>query len=294
MTVPVEAAQQTPAMVARRGGTPGFQRPPEVPWTRLGWDFIHDWAPKTDPFEGEHMEISGQSGSGKSYALATILHTRALERDSPTVYVCTKRDDSTVMRLAALGWPICGTFEELRKYRQAIFWPQTASQGAEREAFFEARIYALLTALWVKQSNTIVVFDEIGFVEDLSVRLKKQIRMYWREARALGISVVASKQRPVGVARDQHSETRWKLVFAPADFADMERFAQLLGRVQDWQPVLESLDSDSHQFVIRNNVTRAVYISWVDMALDKLPHLPKRQTRPSEQLYGRRGTEKVR
>lgn len=241
------------------------------------------------------MEISGQSGSGKSYTLATLLHTRALKRNSPTIYICTKKDDSTVKRLAALGWPICTKFDELRRHRQAIYWPQTSALGAEREAFFEARIYELLSRMWVEQANTIVVFDEIGFVEDLSSRLKRLIRMYWREARALGISVVASKQRPVGVSRDQHSESRWKVVFPPAYWQDMEYFASLLGRPGDWQPVLESLDQERHQFVIRNNVTEDVYISWIDFPLEGLPQLPKDQGQsPSERLYGRKPGEKVR
>lgn len=294
MATPVEIAPKTVQQPVRRGATPGFQRPPEVPWSKLGPEFIHTWAPKTTPFEGEHAEISGQSGSGKSYVLATVLHTRALERDSPTVYICTKRDDQTVMRLAALGWPICRKYSELRKHRQAIYWPATDLQGAEREVYFEERIYYLLTRLWRPQANTIVIFDEIGFVEELSARLKKQIRMYWREARALGISIVASKQRPVGVARDQHSESRWKIVFAPAHHADMENFAHLLGRVQDWQPVLESLDQERHQFILRNNVTKACYITWVDFPLEKLRKLPKRERPVSERLYGRQNNGKVR
>lgn len=294
MTTPAQATAAPVQAPARRGGTPGFQRPAEVPWSSLGFEFLHSWAPAKNPFEGEHVEVSGQTGSGKSYMLATILHTRALERDSATIFVCTKKDDSTVLRLAALGWPICSKFEELRQYRQAIFWPQTDKMGAEREVFFEERIYELLVRLWVGQSNTITVFDEIGFVEELSARLKKMVRMYWREARTLGISIVASKQRPVGVLRDQHSETRWKAVFPPADFADMDRFAELLGRVQDWAPVLESLNQDLHQFVLRNSVTKDVYISWVDFALEKLPHLPKQRKSTQEQLYGRRAGEKVR
>jgi nucleoside-triphosphatase THEP1 len=298
MTIP---AQQTTAPAgqarSRHSATPGFTRPPEVPWSLLGPQFIDAWAPKPDPgepFEGEHMEVSGQSGSGKSYTLATLLHTRALKRNTVTIYVCTKQDDRTVHRLAALGWPICSTLAELRRHRQAIFWPQTTKLGMERKAFHEAHIYHLLNQVWVPEANTTVVFDEIGYVESLSQRLKELIQMYWREARALGISVVASKQRPVGVSRDQHSESRWKIVFPPGHHDDMEVFAQLLGRPADWQPVLESLDQTLRQFILRNSFTRDTYISWIDFQLESLPLLPKQQQTPSEQLYGRRRSERVR
>jgi hypothetical protein len=113
----------------------------------------------------------------------------------------------------------------------------------------------------------VLAFDEIGYIEELSVRLKKQIRMYWREGRSHNISIVAMKQRPVGVQRDQHSESRWKIVFPPADQGDMKRFAEMLGRVGDWQPVLESVNQQNHEFVIRNSVTKDAYISWIDTEL---------------------------
>lgn len=291
------AAEQRIVSRSRTGPSAGFQRPQEVPWSQLGPDFMETWMPRPeadDAFEGEHMEVSGQSGSGKSYALATLLHMRALARDTPTIYVCTKKDDKTVRRLAQLGWPIVHAFDQLKRYRQVIYWPQTHEMGFARDAFYERKVYDLLARLWRENANTILVFDEIGYVEDLSSNVKRMIRMYWREARALGIGVIASKQRPVGVQRDQHSETRWKLVFPPADFGDMERFAELLGRPGDWQPVLESLDQTRHEFVIRNNVSRDVYITWIDFDMGRLRPLQQdKRMSPSEKLYGRRANQKV-
>lgn len=282
----LSAEQRRPR--SRTGATPGFKRPPEVPWSVLGEDFLWAWAPKADPYEGEHAEVAGQTGSGKSYALATLLHQRALIRNTATTYICTKQDDNTVKRLAGKGWPICSDFEGLRRERQAIFWPRPKLFGTAREAFHNTEIYNLLAKLWVPEANTNVVFDEIGYVEDLSTDMKRMIRMYWREARALGISMVASKQRPQGVQRDQHSESRWKLVFPPADFGDMERFAELLGRPGDWQPVLESLDQEQHQFIVRNAVTKEAFITWIDIDFDSLPDLPDDRQSPRERLYGRR------
>jgi hypothetical protein len=280
--------------VSRTGPSEGFERPPEIPWSQLAPEFIETWMPRADPFEGEHMEVSGQSGSGKSYALATLLHMRALDRDTPTIYICTKKDDNTVKRLSALGWPICRSFDDLKRYRQSIYWPQTPLMGRQRKAFHETRIYDLLSRLWVEQANTIVVFDEIGYVESLSADLRELVQQYWREARSIGIGVVASKQRPVGVARDQHSESRWKIVFPPAHFADMEAFAELLGRPGDWQPVLESLDQRQHQFIIRNNVSRESFISWIDFDLDLMRLLEQdKRMSPSEKLYGRRIGQRV-
>ena len=243
---------------------PDFVQPERIPWSTLGPHFIEEWGHDGNKMRGEHIEICGQTGSGKSYAEATILQQRAARWNTAEIVVVTKESDDSI---PLLGWQVCDKFEDIQKYRQCIFWPKTNAQGEAREAFHEEQIHELLSSLWMPDANVVLAFDEIGYVEDLSVRLKKQIRMYWREGRSHNISIVAMKQRPVGVQRDQHSESRWKIVFPPADQGDMKRFAEMLGRVGDWQPVLETVDQRNHEFVIRNSVTKDAYISWIDQEL---------------------------
>lgn len=262
-----------------------FRWPEEVPWSLLGEDYVRSWGRDgRGRMRAEHKEITGQSGSGKSYLLATALQLRARLYDSAEIAIVTKQDDDSI---PLLGWPETSDFGELRRYRQAVFWPRTDLKGEDRERYHEGMLYDLLSRLWVKDANTVIAFDEIGYVESLSSRLKKFIRMMWREARGNGISIVAMKQRPIGVVRDQHSESRWKAVFPPADMGDMERFAELLGRVRDWAPVLESLDQEAHQFVLRNSFTKEAYISWIDVPLRALPSQQRQEPRATgELLYG--------
>ena len=269
---------------ARLSGTgePGFEPPEEVPWSTLGPSFIEEWGHDGGKMRGEHIEIAGQTGSGKSYLEATILQQRARRWNTAEIVVVTKESDDSI---PLLGWPVVGKAEDIRKYRQCVFWPQTTVKGEAREQFHEEQIYDLLSGLWAKDANVVLAFDEIGYVEDLSTRLKKMIKMYWREGRSHKISLVAMKQRPVGVQRDQHSESRWKFVFPPAHPADMEPFAELLGRRGDWQPVLESLDQTSHQFVVRNSFTGDSYISWVDTELKPVPAQQKQQSRSTGETY---------
>jgi hypothetical protein len=268
-----------------------FTPPERVPWSILGPEFISVWGRPGGKVQPEHMEITGQTGSGKSYAEATLLQQRAQYRGSSEILIATKEDDDTI---PLLGWPIVDNWKDLQRYRQAIFWPQTDLQGDERERFHEEAIYELLTRMWHKDANTVIAFDEIGYVESLpgprgrGKRLQKLIRQYWREARTLGITLIAMKQRPVGVVRDQHSESRWKIVFPPADRGDLERFAELLGAPRDWAPVLDDLDQEEHEFVLRNSFTREAYISWMDHELAPVPaqaHQPDRTAR--EYYYGR-------
>jgi hypothetical protein len=255
-----------------RGATPGFMAPPQVPWSQLGPDFIESWGHGEDGKpRHEHMEVTGQSGGGKSYAIGTILQQRAARWDTAELAILTKQTDDSI---PLLDWPAVDDYKQLADYRQAVFWPRTTAQGEAREKFHEQRVFALLSQLWPKpgeQASVVVYVDEVRYIEGLSRRLRKLIRMYWREGRSHGISIVAGAQRPIEMVRDQHSESRWKLVFPPADMGDMDRFAEMLGRRADWQPVLESLDQTSHQFVLRNSYTKDAFITWIDEELRALP-----------------------
>jgi|SRR5271166_1558580 len=270
---------------AARGTSPAFDWPAEVPWSELGPEFIETWGhDEHGKLRAEHLEVTGQSGSGKSYAEATVLQQRAQRWDTAEIIVMTKRADDSI---PLLGWPVIDDYKDLRRFRQAVFWPQTSAIGEEREAFHEQKIYELLTRLWQPEANVVILFDEVRYIESLSRRLKKQVRMYWREGRSHGVSIMAGAQRPVEMVRDQHSESRWKMVFPPADQADMQRFAELLGRWKDWQPVLESLDQPRHQFVLRNSYTKDAYITWIDRDLKPLPsQADQKDGAAPEAIYG--------
>lgn len=236
-----------------------------VPWSVLGPEFAHIWgrADPNDP-QPEHVEIIGMNGSGKTYLLMKILQERMMVRNSHIVLVVTKRADKV---FAKLGWPIVRELRDIRKYRQCIYWPMTNLIGQQRKAFHEVRMRELLSSLWVPESNRVIAFDEIAYVESLSPAVKELVAMYWREGRSNGITVVAMKQRPQGVQRDMSSETWWTFAFVPKDRSDAERFAELFGNKRDWLPVFDQMNPDNHEFLVRHTRTRQAYISWVDEPL---------------------------
>jgi hypothetical protein len=237
----------------------------KIPWSQLGPEFIQVWG-RSDPSDPqpEHVEVIGMSGSGKSYFVCSILQERMLVRNSPAIQLITKADDKTFFKL---GWPIGDTWEFVRQNRQCLFWPRTDKLGSAREAYHRDKIQDLLNRLWHPNSNTILSFDEIAYIESLSPELRKTIAMYWREARSLGITVVATKQRPQGTGRGMHSETPWTCVFIPSDWSDRERFAELLGRKRDWLDIFDMMDPMNHEFVLRHTKTGDTFISWVDIPL---------------------------
>jgi hypothetical protein len=257
------AATAAPAAADWRSD-PNFTPPPRVPWSAQGPVFIDTWgrADPADP-QPEHVEIVGPTGSGKTHLLLTMLQDRYRQRKTGAILIVTKADDAI---FAKLGWPVATKLDEIRD-TNVVYWPRTRKTGSERREFHDRQIQALLNRLWRPGANTILAFDEVGYVESLSGDMRALVQMYWREARSVGITVVAMKQRPQGALRDMHSETYWTAAFAPKDRSDAERFAELFGHRRDWLPVFDSLDPDQHEFILRHSRSREAVISWVDTPL---------------------------
>lgn len=244
---------------------------PRAPWSQIGPEFIADWGRPGGKTEPEHVEVLGPSGSGKSYWVACVLQERARRRATHIVFIATKPADKTI---TSMGWPVVKDWRGVNQNPQCIFWPRTGAIGTRRKLFQAARIQDLLDRLWEPDSNTVIVFDEIAYVQKLSRELAETIDMYLREARSSGITLVMGKQRPQGVTREMHAETTWVISFKPRDRNDAERTAELFGSKKVWVPILESLDNTKHEFLIQNRRTGTAYISWVDVPIRK----PTRRT----------------
>jgi hypothetical protein len=241
---------------------------PKIPWSQLGPEFAMIWGrAKPDNPQPEHMEIIGMNGSGKTEFEMKVLQERMLVRNPREILVVTKKADDVFERL---GWPIVQEFDDLKKHRQCIYWPQTSELGEKRKEFHEKRLHEFLSKLWVKDAWLTVAFDEIAYVESLSPRVKALVGMWWREARSMKITIVAMKQRPQGVQRDMHSETYWTIAFVPKDENDAERFAELFGNRRTWLPVFQQMDPDNHEFLIRHVRTGDTYISWLDQLVQPI------------------------
>ncbi len=246
---------------------------PRVPWSVVGPEFISLWGYPGGKFDPEHVEILGPTGSGKTHLEVTILQWRARARDSAIVFFATKQLDKTIGKL---GFETVNTWKGVQDNRQCVYWPRTKLLGRARHAYMAAKIDDILGRLW-SAGSTIVAFDEIASLEEFSPELKGTIKMYWREARSQGITIVAMKQRPQGVQRDMHSESSWMACFRPKDEDDAKRYAEILGGRRGWSPVLMSLDRQKHEFILKHEVSGQAVITWIDT-----PLVPMREPRPYE------------
>lgn len=232
-----------------------------VAWSQLGPSFIAQWGRPRGKNEPEHVQILGPSGSGKGVFQRDILLERARRRESNMVFIATKPADKTTL---SMRWPITDTWRGVTQHEQVIYWPRTTELGEARKEYLRGKIMDLLSRLWVPDSNTVVIFDEIGRLEKLGPDVKEMVEMYFTEARALGITCVFGKQRTQGVTRDATGNTDWKISFTPNDEDDAERTAELFGNKKQYVPILMGLDRERFEFLIQHKLNRATYKSFVD------------------------------
>lgn len=252
--------------------------PDRVPWEELGPEFYKAWGYPRGEFEPEHVEILGPTGSGKSYFQKTILMERARLRGSHVVILATKPADKTLM---SMGWPIVNDWPpkkqwgDKRSMDQVIFWAKAPTLGKAGQAVQKRQVEHLLEELWVPESNVILSFDEIGYVI-MDLGLQVEISRYYREARGLGITLVANAQRAPGSSRYMHSESVWSVLFTPKDEDDLERVAEVAGDKRYYRTVLPKLSRTKREFLLIHNLTNERYIS----------HIPKGPSLATKKVGG--------
>lgn len=230
-----------------------------MPWADLGPAFTRSWGRPGGRYDPEHLEILGPTGSGKSWFQAAVLEERARRRHSHILVICTKPADDT---LKSLGWPVIKRWPPNADQKQVLIWPKSGL-SVVRKRQQRDEIVGVLEKIWVPNSNRIVVFDEISYLQH-ELGLEHLLRTYYREARSQGITIVANTQRPQSVTRFMHSESKWTVAFAPSDEDDAERVAQVLGNKKYYRDVLLELDSTKHEFLLVQTTSREAYISSID------------------------------
>lgn len=229
---------------------------PTIPWSELEPEFLEQWGRPNGRIEAEHIAVVGPTRSGKSYFTCYVVKKRAELRGSHVMVIATKPADKTIKDL---GWPIIRKWPpEYGKHERFVLWPQAPRNAREARMVQAQTIYEALDAIWTEGSNTIVSFDEIAYVEQ-ELGLKVLIERYYREGSALGISVLATTQRPRNVTRYMWSESAWIVAFRPDDEDEAKRVAEIIGGRKQYTESLMSLRR--HQFILINRREHQAYIS---------------------------------
>jgi hypothetical protein len=249
-------------------------------WGELGPEFYRVWGRPGGRHDPEHLTVYGKSGSGKTYFVREVIATRARLRGTHVVYVATKRADAEIMKLHNVhGWPIIDTWPPGYGENQVLYWARAKGLSAEFRIPQRAKVKLLMDKLWTANSNTMVVWDELSYIQG-ELKLGPELTVYYREGRSNGITNVALMQRPSGVTRSAHSEAHWTVAFPPKDADDRKRVAEVLGDRARFQAALDLLDRQRHEFLIRHDRSGEVYVSHL---------LPPRRAASVDTRHGRGG-----
>jgi hypothetical protein len=230
-----------------------------VSWDDIGPEFYERWGWPKGKREAEHVAILGPTGSGKSVLQTEIVKERSRRRGSFVTILATKPADKTITKL---GWPIIRKWPPpYDKAPKHVFWPLSGKPGDSLvEQQQEIRFF--LDSIWEPEANRVVLFDEIAYIED-ELRLKQVIARYWREARSLGITIIAGTQRPRFVSRYMFTEPTWVFAFSPTDEEEAKRVAQICGSQKRF--IDELMNLGPHEFVLANKRTKQAYISKLNL-----------------------------
>lgn len=227
-----------------------------IKWAELEPDFLNTWGRPNGKIESEHISIVGPTGSGKSQFQTYVVNKRVEMRGSHAMIIATKPADST---LRNMHWPIVRKWPpEFGKHEHFILWPQAPRNAFDARKVQAEQIYMALNSIWTENSNTIVVFDEIAYIEQ-ELRLKVLIERFWREGRSIGISLIATTQRPRNVTRYMWSEPSWIVAFRPDDEDEARRVAEIIGGRKLYTDAILGLNR--YEFVLINRKEREAYIS---------------------------------
>ncbi len=240
----------------RRGQDSPADLPPVVAWEQLGPQFFEVWGRPHGTVMPEHLSVYGPSGSGKTYFITYVMTERARLRGTHAVVVATKKADRT---LTEAGWPVIKDWPPDYGQNQVIWWAR-GGLSDQQQAEQSKRVHMMMHTLWQEDANKIIAWDELPYVS-LDLGLGRQVATYYREGRSLGITNIAALQRPAGVPRHVHSEVSWTVAFRPKDQDDRDRVAEILGNRKYYRDVLESLDREKRQFVIKRELTGEAFIS---------------------------------
>lgn len=229
---------------------------PEVEWADVAGEFMAGWD------QGQHLSVTGRTGSGKTALCLHLLDRAATERGANCVTLGTKLRDRTLVRT---GWPIVTewppTFEQLTRNgtlsqtnagpvihgSRVVAWPPYASPAVMR-----AQISALMDQV-LHEGGWRFHVDEMAYLIQ-TLNLRTEIDTLFNVGRSSGLSMICSSQRPVWGSRSGMSQTEWSISFPVNDMEDRKRAAELLGDRNRFAPALGAL-GDEHNFILVHTLT---------------------------------------
>ncbi len=183
---------------------------------RIPWDYFIER--KLEWNRGEHFGFIGPTGQGKTTMLLNLLPLRQYV----TVFA-TKPRDETMQALVNSGYLKIEHWRSLDAdyYPKRVLWPDASridSELKQREVFKQAfaKIY--------REGSWTVCIDELWFMWEV-LKLKQEIKIYYQQSRALGISLMAASQRPAWIPVEMYDQSTHLMFWRDNDETNLRRIS---------------------------------------------------------------------
>jgi hypothetical protein len=185
---------------------------------------------KSSWHQGEHVEIIGPTGTGKT----TVAH-RLLDRREYVVALAVKRNDETLERFmngrasGLSNYKIITKWPPDYPYKRVILWIKPKSIVEKKEQ--SDRLYAALNAMYMS-GGWCIYFDEAGFIAG-ELGLSRALVVLLSQGRSSYISTVVAMVRPASmvqrIPREALNQPRHKLFFKYTEGSEIDACAKIAG-----------------------------------------------------------------
>jgi hypothetical protein len=143
--------------------------------------------------QGEHVFISGATGSGK-----TTLARSILERRGHVLAFALKVKDDTITKDYA-GWSVVGSMKEIEPWmNRVVLWPKLKRGGGTELLAHQANVVQSAFDHLFKARGWCLFIDELNYMCKF-MGVQKPIESLHYIGRSSGISLVTAAQRPAYV-----------------------------------------------------------------------------------------------
>lgn len=222
------------------------------PFDVVAWS---DFRSRMEWQQGEHVTLVGTTGQGKT----TLTEHLLLPKRDYVMVLRTKRRDSSLD-----SFPNFHKAEIPQTWMKRVMvtppWPKEAERlfAAQRTVFKRALNDAYRSGGWC------IVADEVRYLTD-QLKLKSLMELLWLQGRSLGVSIVASTQRPRHIPLEAYDMATHLFFWRETDKANVARVAEISGGI-DTNAIMDRLPHlPQYQFLYVNTRTGEILESKVEV-----------------------------
>lgn len=186
-----------------------------VPWSEF-WPRISSALSPERWHQGQHISLIGANGSGKTVLAHSLLPCRAF-----VAVLATKPKDPEMSKLSRNGYKVIRRWPPTQVPEtgcRVILWPKIDRRALK---FQQRQVMAHALDSIYEAGSWCVYADELHYLAQ-TLGLSKPLIDLWQQGRSLGISLVASMQRPAWVPLAAYTESTHLFFFRCHEARDLK------------------------------------------------------------------------